>query len=79
MEWMLQVIDEIDDVVGALRLYYLGVAAEIGLLLAAGLGIGAIYAAILAGAEVPLILSAAIVLSLTATLKIHRSRLQSQR
>ncbi len=76
---MLQVIDEIDDVVGALRLYYLGVAAEIGLLLAAGLGIGAIYAAILAGAEVPLILSAAIVLSLTATLKIHRSRLQSQR
>ena len=76
---MLQVIDEIDDAVGALRLYYLGVAAEIGLVLAAGLGIGAIYGAIVAGAEVPLILSAAIVLSLTATLKIHRSRLQSYR
>jgi hypothetical protein len=79
MEWMLQVIDEIDDAVGALRLYYLGVAAEIGLLLAAGLGIGAICAAIVAGAAVPLILSAAMVLSLTATLKIHRSRLQSHR
>jgi hypothetical protein len=77
MEWMLQVIDEIDDAVGALRLYYLGIAAEIGLILAAGLGIGAICAAIVGGAEVPLILSAAIVLSLTATLKIHRSRLQS--
>ncbi len=74
---MLQVIDEIDDAVGALRLYYLGVAAEIGLLLAAGLGIGAIYAAIVAGAELPLILSAAIALSLTASLKIHRSRLPS--
>jgi hypothetical protein len=77
MEWMLQVIDEIDDAVGALRLYYLGVAAEIGLIVAAGLGIGAICAAIVAGAAVPLILSAAIVLSLTGTLKIHRSRLQS--
>jgi hypothetical protein len=62
-----------------LRLYSLGVAAEIGLILAAGLGIGAICAAILAGAAVPLILSAALVLSLTAILKIHRSRLQSYR
>ena len=76
---MLQVIDEIDDAVGALRLYYLGVAAEIGLLLAAGLGIGAICAAIVAGAEAPLMLAAAIVLSLTATVKIHRLRLHSQR
>jgi hypothetical protein len=79
MEWMLQVIDEIDDAVGALRLYYLGVAAEIGLVAAAGLGIGAICAAIVAGAEVPLILLAAIVLSRSATLKIHRSRLLSPR
>jgi hypothetical protein len=55
----------------------LGLAAEIGLIVAAGLGIGAICAAIVAGAEVPLILSAAIMLSLTATLKIHRSRLHS--
>lgn len=76
---MLQVIDEIDDAVGALRLYYVGVAAEIGLMLAAGIGIGAIGAAIVAGAEVPLILAAALVLSLTAALKIHRSRLRSYR
>jgi hypothetical protein len=79
MEWMLQVIDEIDDAVGALRLYYLGVAAEIGLLAAAALGIAAIFAAIAAGAEVPLIFSAAIVLSLAAALKIHGSRLHGNR
>jgi uncharacterized membrane protein len=79
MEWMLQVIDEIDDAVGAVRSYCLGIAAEIGLVLAAGLGIGAICAAIVAGAEVPLILAATLVLSLTATLKIHRSRLRSYR
>ena len=79
MEWMLQVVDEIDDAVGALRLYFLGLAAEVGLVLAAGLGISAICAAIVVGAGVPSILSAAIVLSLTATLKIHRSRLQGYR
>ncbi|MEP6546802.1 MAG: hypothetical protein ABJD53_05000 [Gammaproteobacteria bacterium] len=79
MEWMLQVVDEIDDAVGALRLYSLGLAAEIGLVLAAALGIGAICIAIAAGAEVPLIFSAATVLSLAAALKIHGSRLHSSR
>jgi hypothetical protein len=74
MEWMLQVIDEIDDAVGALRLYSLGLAAEIGLVLAAGLGMGAICIAIAAGAEVPLIFSAAALLSVGAALKIHGSR-----
>lgn len=39
MEWMLQVADEIDDVFGALRLYSLGLAAEIGLLAAAAMKI----------------------------------------
>ncbi|MEP6883431.1 MAG: hypothetical protein ABJC66_01650 [Gammaproteobacteria bacterium] len=79
MEWMLQVIDEIDDAVGALRLYYVGLAAEIGLIVAAGLGIGAICAAVAAGSEVPLILSAAILLSLAAALKIHGALLRSSR
>jgi hypothetical protein len=74
MEWMLQVVDEIDDAVGALRLCSLGLAAEVGLVVAGGLGISAIGAAIAAGAEVSLIWSAAIVLSLAAALKIHASR-----
>jgi hypothetical protein len=72
MEWMLQVVDEIDDAIGAVRLYSIGHAAEIGLSLAGGLGIGAICAAIATGAEVTLICSAAIVLSLGATLQVHR-------
>jgi hypothetical protein len=35
MEWMLQVADELDDVIGALRLCGVGLLAEIGLLVAA--------------------------------------------
>jgi hypothetical protein len=75
MEWMLQVVDEIDDLVGALRLCLVGMAAEVGLVVAGGLGIGAIGAAIAAGAETPLICSAAVVLSLAATLKLQESRI----
>jgi hypothetical protein len=74
MEWMLQVADEIDDAVAAARLYWLGFASEIGLALAGGLGIGAIIAAIAAGAEIQLIWSAAIMFTLAAALKIHESR-----
>jgi hypothetical protein len=77
MEWMLQVVDEIDDAVGAARLYLLGLAAELGLALAGLLGIGAIGAAIAARAENQLIWSAAIMFSLAVGLKIHEFRLQS--
>jgi hypothetical protein len=74
MEWMLQVVDEIDDAIGALRLCSLGLAAEIGLVAAAGLGMGAIGAAIATGAEMSLICSAAIMFSLAAALKMRASR-----
>jgi hypothetical protein len=77
MEWMLQVVDEIDDAVGAARLYWLGLGSEIGLALAGSLGIVAIIASIAADAEIQLIWSAAIMFSLAAALKIHESRLQS--
>jgi hypothetical protein len=33
MEWVLQVIDEIDDAIGAMRLGWLGIAAPIGALM----------------------------------------------
>jgi hypothetical protein len=79
MEWMLQVVDEIDDAFGAVRLWSLGAAAEIGLVVAGGLGIGAIGAAIATGAELTLILSAVSVLSLAAGLKIHGSQVQTSR
>ncbi len=73
MEWMLQAIDELDDLMGALRLCFVGVAAELGLLVAGVVGIGAIGAAVAAGAEITLICCAAAVLSLAATLKIQES------
>jgi len=73
MEWMLQIADEIDDAVGAWRLSFMSLRSEIGLLVAGSLGFGSICAAIAAGAEMQLIVSAALVLSLAATLKFHRS------
>jgi hypothetical protein len=79
MEWMLQVVDEIDDVIGALRLCFLGLTAEIGLVVAGSLGIGAIGAAVVTGAELQLICSAAIMLSLAAALKIHGAQLRTHR
>jgi hypothetical protein len=75
MEWMLQVVDEIDDLIGALRLCLVGMAAELGLIVAGGLGIVAIGAAVAAGAEIPLICSAAVLLSLAAALKLKESRI----
>jgi hypothetical protein len=75
MEWMLQVADEFDDLIGALRLCMVGMAAELGLVLAGGLGIGAIGVAIAAGAETPLICSAAVLLSLAAALKLQELRI----
>jgi hypothetical protein len=79
MEWMLQVVDEIDDAIGALRQYSLGLAAEIGLAAAGVLGIGAIAAAVAAGAEITLICSAAMLIGLAGALKIHESRLSPER
>jgi len=43
MEWMLQVVDEIDDAIGALRQCSLGLAAEFGLLAPAGPWIAALF------------------------------------
>jgi len=78
MEWMLQVVDEIDDAIGALRLCFLGLAGEFGLGVAGGVGIGAIGAAAATGAEISLICSAAIMLSLAAALKIQASRRRAE-
>jgi hypothetical protein len=78
MEWMLQVVDDIDDAIGALRLCFMGLRVELGLGLAGVLGIGVIGTAIAAGAELQLICSAAIVLGLAAALKIHAWQLAAR-
>ena len=71
---MLQVIDEIDDVIGALRLTSLGVGAELGWVAAGGLGVGAVGAAIATDAEFGLIFTASTMLCLAAALKICAQR-----
>jgi hypothetical protein len=47
MEWVLQVVDEVDDAVGALRLFALGWAEEIGLVVAGAAAGCAMCAAVL--------------------------------
>lgn len=79
MEWMLQVVDELDDVVGALGCCWLGVAAEAPAWLAGGAGLGAILAALMTGAEPLLIAAASTVLALAALLKVRGSRLPAAR
>ena len=74
MEWLLQVADEFDDVFGALRHGWLGLNAEIGALLFAGIGIGAIVEAHTLGAAPEMIGAAAITANLGALLMIRDSR-----
>jgi hypothetical protein len=47
MEWMLQVADEVDDAVGALRLFVMGWSAELGLAVSGGAAACAVCAAVL--------------------------------
>jgi hypothetical protein len=47
MEWMLQVVDEVDDAVGALRLFAVGWSAEIGLAVSSSAAACAVCAAVL--------------------------------
>ena len=74
MEWILQVVDEFDDVLGAVRHGWLGFHAEIGALLFAGIGVGAMLAAFALGADPLMVGTAAIVLNLAALLRIRESR-----
>ena len=47
MEWMLQVADEVDDAVSAVRLFALGWSEEIGMVIAVGVAACALCAAVL--------------------------------
>jgi hypothetical protein len=47
MEWVLQVVDEVDDAVGALRLFAMGWGEEIGLAVAGAAAACAMCAAVL--------------------------------
>jgi hypothetical protein len=78
MEWMLQVADELDDMVGLLRHGWLGLAAEIGTLLLAG---GAVVADLLGralGAEPALLGVGVVTANVAALLKMRKSRRESR-
>ena len=49
MEWVLQVADEVDDAVGALRLFAMSWSEDIGITLASGGAAAAVIAAFLRG------------------------------
>lgn len=49
MEWLLQVADEIDDAVSAMRLFAMGWGEEIGIVVAGSAAAGAMCAVVLRG------------------------------
>jgi hypothetical protein len=49
MEWLLQVADEVDDVLGAVRLLAIGWSEEIGPVVAGSAAVCAMFAAVLRG------------------------------
>jgi hypothetical protein len=74
MEWVLQVVDEIDDAFGVFRHGCLGLATEIGAVLLVGLGMSAMLAGPILGGEPATLGAAAITANVAALLKIRSSR-----
>jgi hypothetical protein len=74
MEWMLQVVDEFDDIFGVLRHACLGLMAEIGAPMLAAVSLGVAVAGPRLGADPALITTAAVAANLAALLKIRSSR-----
>jgi hypothetical protein len=74
MEWVLQVADEFDDAFGILRHGWLGLVAELGALMLAMLGGGAVLAGPALGAQPAMLGAAAIAANFAALLMIRRSR-----
>jgi hypothetical protein len=71
MEWVLQVVDEMDDAIGAARLHWMGLNAEIGALLGGGAVIAALGATLAVGREAVVICSAAVILSIGAGISLR--------
>jgi hypothetical protein len=71
MEWMLQVVDEFDDAVGAVRHQAMGFSAEIGTTLAAAAVIAVIITAAMNGASALVIAAAVGLLGTAAVLKVQ--------
>ena len=75
---MLQAVDEIDDAVGALRLFGCGLSAEVGLMMAGCLGLLGVATAIAMDTQTPIKSTAAIMLSAAALLRSRGTRLSAK-
>jgi hypothetical protein len=74
MEWVLQVADEVDDVLGLLRHGWLGVSAGLDSRMLAGAGTVAALAGCTLGAEPVLLGVTAITANLAALVEIRSAR-----
>ena len=74
MEWILQVADEVDDVLGLLRHGWLGVAAGLDSRMLAGAGTAVAFAGCTLGAEPVLLGVTAITANLAALAEIRSVR-----
>jgi hypothetical protein len=78
MEWMLQVVDELDDALGVLRHGCLGLMAEIGEPMLAVATLVAAVAGHRLGADPASIATAAVAANLATLLKIRNSRIAAR-
>jgi hypothetical protein len=76
MEWMLQVVDELDDVVGTARHYWVGARRNIAIIAAGIAGATALLGLTALGAAPFLICSSVVLLSAALALHIQRRVLQ---
>jgi len=78
MEWMLQVVDELDDMAGAMRHLWIGVRRDIAILAAGIAGAVALLGLIALGAGPFLLVSGGLLLSAMPAFAIQRRRNQSE-
>ena len=69
MEWVLQMIDELDDVIGAMRQGWLGLHAQIELLLGGAAAVAALTTALVMGENVMAVLAGLLLLGTAISLK----------
>lgn len=73
MEWVLQVIDEVDDAIGALQHGRLGLNAQVGVLVGIAV-VGAVGGAALAVGQGAMVACGVTVTSVVTAVRIHRLR-----
>jgi len=74
MEWMLQVIDEVDDAIGAFKHRWLGLGSEIGMPLVAGISMAVVGMAFAAHTNGVLFAAAAILSGMLLAIELASPR-----